>query len=176
MTLFADGALFLSLLFGWFYLWIVAPLWQAPETTPLAWFSLLISGGLLTGSTIWFNIVTRQIRRDQYTHLQIQLWGIAGIGLVHCGILIWAWLASKLAVTLSAHDAIIEVMLMYLLFHSALAVIMTALQAWRVSYGYVGKDAPYELIVVKPWWWYTTIVFWVSFLAMIILPSVWGNT
>lgn len=176
VTLFADGALFLALLFGWFYLWIVAPLWQAPETTPLAWFTLFISGGLLTGSTIWFNLVTRQIRKDQYTDLQIKLWGIAGIGLLHCVILIWAWLASNLAVTTTAHDAIIAVMLMYQLFHSALAVIMTALQAWRVSYGYVGKGAPYELLVVKPWWWYTTLIFWISFIAMVILPSVWGNT
>ncbi len=175
VTLFADGALFLSLLFGWFYLWIVAPFWQAPESAPVAWVSLLISGGLLTGSAIWFNLVTRQIRKGQYNHLQTQLWGIAVIGLAHCGSLIWTWLTSTLAVTQTAHDAVIEVMLMYLLFHSTLAVIMTALQAWRVAYDYVGKDAPYELLVVKPWWLYTTVVFWISFTAIILLPLSWGN-
>ncbi|GJL70908.1 MAG: cytochrome ubiquinol oxidase subunit I [Nitrosomonas sp.] len=176
VTLFADGALFLSLLFGWFYLWIAAPFWQAPETSPIAWLPMLISGGLLTVSTIWFNRIISQIRKNQYTHLQIQLWSIAGIGLVHCGILIWVWLTATLTVAITAHDAILAVLLMYLIFHSVLAVIMTALQAWRVVYGYVGKAAPYELLVVKPWWWYTTLVFWIGFTATILLPNSWGIT
>src|SRR3546814_1380729 len=32
VTLLANGALYLSLLFGWFYLWTVSPQWQVPDS------------------------------------------------------------------------------------------------------------------------------------------------
>lgn len=176
VTLLADGALFLSLLFGWLYLWTVAPYWQTPDVAPLGWLPLLISGGLLTGATIWFRHIVHRLRSGWDAQLQSQLWGVAIIGLAHCCFLVWVWMSSTLAVTQTAHDAVIAVMLMYLMFHSGLAVIMTVLQAKRVAYGYVGKAAPYEVTVVEPWWLYTTLVFWVSFAAIVLLPIAWGGT
>lgn len=173
MTLLADGVMFLSLVFGWLYLWAVAPHWQVPATVPLTPLPLLISGGLLTVATIWFNYVVRRLREGQDKHLQGQLWFISIIGLAHCCVLIWGWSVSTLASTQTAHDAVISVMLMYQLFHSVLAVIMTALQARRVAYNYVGKAAPYEMAVVKPWWLYTTVIFWLIFAAIVLLPIAW---
>ena len=35
LTLLADAALFTSLLFGWVYLWTVAPHWEPPAQSPL---------------------------------------------------------------------------------------------------------------------------------------------
>ena len=175
VTLLSDGALFLSILFGWLYLWTVAPQWQVPDTAPLPWLPLLISGGLLTGAAIWFNHVVRRLREGVDYRLQSQLWGVSAIGLAHFCLLIWVWSASTLISTQTAHDAVITVMLMYQLFHSGLAVIMTALQAWRVAYGYVGKAAPYELAVVAPWWLYTAAIFWFSFAAIVLLPGAWGG-
>jgi cytochrome c oxidase subunit I+III len=115
------------------------------------------------------------LRSGRDVQLQSQLWGVAIIGLAHCCALVWVWMSSTLAVTQTAHDAVIAVMLMYLMFHSGLAVIMTVLQAKRVAYGYVGKAAPYEVTVVEPWWLYTTLVFWVSFAAIVLLPIAWGG-
>ncbi|MGR8978898.1 MAG: cytochrome c oxidase subunit I [Gammaproteobacteria bacterium] len=172
VTLLADASLFISLLFGWFYLWTVAPHWQAPEISPLAAFPLLLSGGLLTAAVMWYRRVLRRLRDGLDGRLQGQLWGISGIGLMHCLGLIWAWSGSSLDSTQTAHDAVIVMTLLYLLFHSGLAVIMTALQAWRVAYGYVGKAAPYELAVVMPWWLFTAGVFWLSFAAVFLLPIV----
>ncbi len=175
VTLLADGALFLSILFGWLYLRIVAPHWQAPDSAPLAWQPLLISGVLLTIATFWHHFIVRRLREGRDDHLQGQLWSIAAVGLVHCGVLIWTWSASSLLATQTAHDAVIAVILMYQLFHSGLAVVMTTLQAIRVAYGYVGKAAPYEIAVVKPWWLYTTAVYWLSFMAVIMLPIAWRS-
>lgn len=175
VTLLADGALFLSLLFGWFYLWVVAPHWQAPDIAPLPWIPLVIAGGLLTGSAIWFKFVLRRLREGEDNRLQKQLWGIAVIGLIHCGMLLWIWINSTLAITQTSHDAVIAVMLMYLIFHSGLATLLTGLQAKRVAYGYVGKNVPYEVAVVAPWWLYTTAVFWISFIAILLLPIAWGG-
>jgi cytochrome c oxidase subunit I+III len=175
VTLLADGALFLSLLFGWLYLWTVAPHWQVPETAPLAWMPLLISGVLLTAAVIWYIRVVQRLREGLDSHLRGWLWGISVLGLLHCGMLIWAWADSTLVPTQTAHDAVISVMLMNQLFHSGLAVIITVLQAWRVACGYVGKAAPYELAVVEPWWFYTVVIFWVSFAAIVLLPIAWGG-
>lgn len=177
ITLFADGALYISLLFGWFYLWVVAPFWQMPETSPIAWLPLMMGGLLVTVAAFWFNYLAQQLRKGEggHTHLQAQLWSIAAIGVMHCGFLIWVWSTSTLDATQTAHDAIINVILMYQIFHSGLAVIMTALQAWRVNYDYVDKAAPYEVLVVRPWWLYTVFIFWISFAAIVILPIVWES-
>ena len=173
MTLMADGVLFLSLLFGWLYLWTVAPLWQMPAKAPLAWLPLLINGGLLTAATLWFHYLIRRLRKGLDSHLQSQLWAITVIGLIHCCLLIWVWSSSTLISTQTAHDAIISVILMYQLFHSSLAVIMSAFLALRVRCGYAGNAAPYEITVVEPWWLYTAVVFWLSCAAIILLPIAW---
>ncbi|MGZ4957916.1 MAG: cytochrome c oxidase subunit I [Methylomonas sp.] len=175
VTLLSDGGLFLSLLFGWLYLWTVAPRWQTPDAPPLACLPLMISGGLLAMAAIWFNRVVRRLRTGVDGHLQSQLWSISALGLANVCLLIWVWSASTLVSTRTAHDAVISVMLMYQLFHSGLAVIMTALQAGRVAYGYVGKAAPYELAVVAPWWSYTAGVFWIIFAAIVLLPGAFGG-
>lgn len=175
VTLLSDGALYLSMLFSWLYLWTVAPQWQLPDTAPMSWVPFSISGVLLTGAAVWFNQVVRRLRGGVDSRLQSQLWSVSVLGLIHCFLLIWVWLDSSLMSTKTAHDAVIAVLLMYQLFHSGLAVIMTALQALRVAYGYVGKAAPYELAVVAPWWLYTASVFWISFAAIVLLPGAWGD-
>jgi cytochrome c oxidase subunit I+III len=175
VTLLADGALFLSLLFGWLYLWTVAPHWQVPEAAPLAWLPFLISGGLLTGAAMWYSRIVQRLREGFDDRLQSRLWGVSALALAHFGLLIWVWDASTLLPTQTAHDAVIAVMLMYQLFHSGLAVIMSALQALRVAYGYVDQAAPYELAVVAPWWLYTAAVFWIGFAAIVLLPHIWGG-
>lgn len=83
-------------------------------------------------------------------------------------------MSAPLVPTERAHDAVLMVMLLYLLLHSGLAVIFTALQAARVRLGYTGAKLPYEPIVVQPFWLYTLGVFWFSFLAFLILPSAWS--
>ncbi|MGR9086760.1 MAG: cytochrome c oxidase subunit I [Gammaproteobacteria bacterium] len=173
VTLLADGALFLSLLFSWFYLWTVAPHWQVPEAPPLGAIPLLSSGLLLTAAALWHHRILKQLRKGSDAHLQSQLWGITAIGLAHCAGMAWVWSASTLDPTNTAHDALIATMLMYQLFHSGLAVIMTSLQARRVAYGYIGKVAPYEVAVVRPWWLFTAAIFWFSFAAIFLLPIIW---
>ncbi|WP_339614819.1 cytochrome c oxidase subunit I [uncultured Gilvimarinus sp.] len=174
VTLLANGSLFLSLLFGWLYLWTVAPNWQVPDHPPVHWLGLLSSGGLLTASLFWFNRVIKRLRRDIATHLQPHLWGISGLGFTHLVILVGVWQSSNLAPQDTAHDAVITVMLLYQILHSALAVIMTVLQALRMGRNYVGIHAPYEPNVVQRWWVYTTGTFWLIYAVVILLPNMWN--
>lgn len=175
VTLLSNGSLYLALLFGWFYLWTVAPAWQLPAQPPLHWLPLGLIGVVLSAALWWLRQVVQRLRRKDCRHLQGALWGVSGLGLVHLIGLALLWQSAPLTPTETAHDAVLSVMLGYQMLHSGLAVCMTALQAWRVRLGYVGQSAPYEPLVAERWWLYTTGVFWTSYLAMIILPFLWDT-
>lgn len=175
VTLIANGSLFLSLLFGWFYLWTVAPQWQAPAASPLSASALLLAGVLLTAATLWLRRIVSALRSGTAAGLQTSFWGIAGLGLAHIGVLLYVLRDAALAPTRTAHDAVIAVFLAYLLLHAALACVLAALQALRVRRGYVGLPAPYEPVVVEKWWSYTLLAFWLSFVCVVLFPAGWGG-
>lgn len=175
VSLFADATLFTSLLFGWFYLWMVAPLWQSPLEIPFSKELLFLSGLILTFATMWFSRVIRRIRKYEIKFLQRNFWGISLVGLIHISMVIGVLCYSNLHPTKTSHDAVVFVILLYQIIHSSIAVIMSALLALRVAYGYVGKKALYEPIVVSQWWTYTFIVFWVIFIAIVLFPMSVGE-
>ncbi len=174
VTLLADAALYLSLLFGWFYLWTVAPLWRMPPSPPVGAWPLFADGVLLTAAALGFRNTARSLRGGAIAALEHRLWAVAGLGLVQSAGLAWLLLAAPLAPRAGAHDAVIAVTLTYVLLHCVLAVVLTALQALRVRRGYVGHLAPYEPAVLAQWWWYCVGAFWTSWLALAVLPQFWG--
>lgn len=174
LTLLADAALFLSMLFGWFYLWLIAPNWQIPAEPPLALWPWLVSGVLVSAATFCHGRLAGRLRRHSYHGLFGQLLLVALLGLAHLGPMLWLLLEAPLDPTARAHDAVILVLLIYMLFHSSLAAVLTGLQAWRVRLGYVGPGLPYEPCVVAPFWYYSSGVFWLAFLALMVFPATWG--
>ncbi|MDQ2694220.1 MAG: cytochrome c oxidase subunit I [Pseudomonadota bacterium] len=103
ITLLADATLFLSLLFGWFYLWTVSPHRQIPEQPPLAWLPLLLSGALLSLATLWFRQLVQGLRRGVTHRLQARLYAVAGLGLVAAGGLFWVLWSVLFINKVSAH-------------------------------------------------------------------------
>ncbi|MEX1031947.1 MAG: cytochrome c oxidase subunit I [Cellvibrionaceae bacterium] len=173
VALLANGALYLSLLFGWLYLWAVAPQWRVPgDMPPLAATPSLLSGVVLLVATVWFYGVLRRLRAGAVARIQMQLWTIAVLGLLHVLLLAWAWWRSNLVPGDSAHDAVITVMLIYISLHSGFALIMTIMQALRVRLNFAG---PYELVVVTQWWVYTLVVYWLGVIAILGVPLAWGS-
>lgn len=176
VTLLANGSLYLSLIFGWFYLWTVAPEWSVPQHSPLQFTPLLISGALLSAGNWLYGRLVWRLRRALTDHLSRDLWLCSALGAAHWLMLLWVLINASLQPTNLAHDALLLVMLVYQLLHSGLAVVMTALQAVRVRYGYVSAQLPYEPVVIRPFWWYTVTVFWLSTVAFIVLPLAWGSS
>jgi cytochrome c oxidase subunit I+III len=174
-TLLADGTLYLSLLFGWFYLWTVAPQWSTPDQNPLSIGSLLVSGAFLSIAVIIYHRLVARLRKGDDAQLSAKLWLVTGLGLLHFISLLWTLVGSTLEPTQMAHDSVLTLMLYYLLSHSGLAVILTALQARRVTQGYVNSTLPYEPVVLRPFWIYTLGIFWLGFAAFILLPWSWGG-
>ncbi|WP_218058338.1 cytochrome c oxidase subunit I [Legionella jamestowniensis] len=174
ISLLANAALFMSLLFGWYYLWTVAPQWQAPKAVQFS-SSLFFFGGLiLTWATIWFYRVTQRVRSYKIKFLQANFWGISLFGLLQTGITLWVLLFSNLHPTQTSHDAVLTLLFLYQIIHSALSVIMTIVLAMRVAYGYIGEEALYEPIVVEQWWLYTLVTFWVIFVSVVLFPLALG--
>ena len=175
VTLMANGTLYASLLFGWFYLWTVAPRWSVPQEASLGFWSLLGCGLLLTAGAVYYRAFVRRLRTDNDQHLQCGLWVTAIIGLLHWVWLLWLLVAADLSPRELAHDAVLMVMMIYLLIHSGMVTVATAMQAMRVKIGYVSRALPYEPMVLQPLWSYTLGVFWLSFAAFILLPMTWAT-
>jgi cytochrome c oxidase subunit I+III len=175
VSLMANATLYLSLLFGWFFLWTVSPTWVVPDEAPISWPTFLASGAALSAAVLLYHRAVQRLKQRDAGGLRPALWRIALLGLVHAGLLVWILQSSPLRPTDLAHDAILTVMLLYLLIHGGLAVILTAMQAVRVGFGYVGADLPYEAIVLRPFWVYTLGAFWLAFAAFILLPMAWGG-
>lgn len=175
VSLMMNGTLYVSLLFGWFYLHTVAPQWQVPEQARLSIGLLLASGLLLTAAWAVFRRAVKRLRARVDRGLERACWITVMLGSVHSGLLLWALLKAPLTPTELAHDALILVMLIYLLIHSVASMVLTLLQALRVRIGYVSGRFPYEPVVLLPLWSYTVGVFWVGLLAMVGLPLLWGN-
>ncbi len=176
VSLLADATLYMSLLFGWFYLWTVASQWQVPEQSPIAFAPLITSGVLLSIAVGLYHWLVSRLRHGRGDRLESHLWLIALLGIGHVTLLAWTLVSSKLAPTALAHDAVLTVMIIYLLLHSGLATVATALQALRTRKGYVSKELVYEPIVLRPFWIYTAGIFWLSIAAFILLPLGWGAT
>lgn len=175
ISLLADATLFISLLFGWFYLWTAAPQWQPPEQIQFSRGLLFISGLLLTVATVWFTRVIKRVRKHKIEFLQINLWGIGLLGVIQTAMTSSVLVYSGLHPTQTSHDAVVTIMLLYQIIHSLLSAIMALVLALRVAYGYVGKKALYEPVVVEQWWIYTLVTFWVIFISIALFPMSWGG-
>ena len=176
VTLLSNGALYLSLLFGWFYLWTVAPNWQVPDAPAFNHWLLLASALLLSVATPWHRRVLARLRLGDDRGLFNCEVGLAIIGLAQATLLLWALHSEALQPTVHAHDAVIFVMLAYSFGHALLAGILSALQALRVRIGYVSAEAPYEPLVVAQFWYYSLGVLWVSYFAIALFPPAFGGS
>ncbi|MFY0990383.1 cytochrome c oxidase subunit I [Halomonas sp. C05BenzN] len=175
VALLADGAFFLSLLFGWFYLWTVSPEWQMPEQSPLSLPLLVGAGGAFTLGAVWLERRLRVLRAGEDSGLAAALFSIAALGGLHLllgAALLWR---AELAPTASAHDAVLLVALLYALAHGLLAGVLTLLQGRRATLGYVSARLPFEPGVVALLWRYHLGAYWILVAALGLLPRLIGG-
>ncbi|WP_257625070.1 cytochrome c oxidase subunit I [Variovorax boronicumulans] len=175
LTMMADGALYGSLVFGWFFLWTVAPQWQPPAVSPLGSWVLPATVVALAMGRWLFGRVQRQLRAGLDRQLATLLWAAALCGLAASGLLVRLLATAPLEPTASAHDAMIAFALCFLLFHTGLATVLAALQAVRVQRGHVGAHAPYEPGVVAVFWSFTLGAAGVGWVAFAFVPLAFAR-
>lgn len=172
ITLMADATLYLCLLFGWIYFWI-SPDRPLPERMPLN--IGVLSGAcvlLLLASLIYHNL-SRRAATGVGAGLELRLWLTGVLGFLHCSGIGWLLYSSPLQFTTLTHDALIMFALLYLMFHSLLALVLTLIQIPRLRAAYVSSVLPYEFLVLAPWWYYTTAVAWSVLIVFAGAPLLW---
>ncbi|MCU7556033.1 cytochrome c oxidase subunit I [Alteromonas sp. ASW11-19] len=173
VMLMADGALYLSLVFGWLYLWTVSPNGELPDTSSVSRPLMLTSGIFLTLGTLLYRNIEQKLRGGGDSGFSKKLYTVCALTVCHLGLLIWAMVASDLKLTSRAADAVMLVMFAFLIFHSGMSVVASLLQTWRIKQGHISQTLFYEVSVLYPLWLYTLGIFWVSVCSFVLLPAWW---
>ncbi|HET6468946.1 MAG TPA: cytochrome c oxidase subunit I [Geminicoccaceae bacterium] len=154
-TLVADGAFFLSLAFGYLFLWIFAPNWPPPALMQPDWLTpLLTAVGLLGGAWAMRRALVANRAGDAPGRERWLLLAAAG-GLLATAALAAIPLFLSPSPTLHAHGAGTAALAGYAAFHAGLAALM-ALFVWaRSRAGYLSAIRSLDLRVAGLWWGYT---------------------
>jgi cytochrome c oxidase subunit I+III len=171
LTMTANAALYGSLVFGWCFLWLVAPAWPRPTESPLPGWALPAATAAFAAGWALLRQLSGRLRRDVDDGLGPRLLAAAACGVAGCVVLAAALAGAGLAPTRSAHDAMLTFLLVYLLLHGGLAVVLALLQAARVRHGHVGLQAPYEPGVVAILWLFVAGAAAVAWVAFGLLPG-----
>ncbi|WP_173934319.1 cytochrome c oxidase subunit I [Chelativorans sp. Marseille-P2723] len=161
--LLANGVFFGSLLFGYAFLWTVAPNWPPPSylepgiTGP----ALALGGAVLT--LVGIRMADRALQRGagSLPGLLLSFAGLAALAAAGVTVL------TGTAHNAHAYDATLWVVAGYVLLHLALAGLMKAFLALRVTAGYVSAQRIGEARIVRLWSDYAVGV------ALIGLAAAW---
>lgn len=133
----ASATLFASLLFGYAFLWTIAPNWPPPElVAPTLWQPVLALAG---AGTAWI-----ALRRGA---VALALAGQGALVAALVGLVAFAMPAP----TGHAYAATGAAVIAYALFHAVLAVLMIAFLRARVAAGYVAGARQGERRIVRLW-------------------------
>ncbi|EIM26779.1 cytochrome c oxidase subunit I [Microvirga lotononidis] len=161
--LLADGVFFGSLLFGYAFLWTVAPNWPPP-----AWLEPGLRGPLLAlGGAVLalggIRLADRALRRDggPWLGLLLSLAGLSALGAAAVTVL------TRTSHDAHAYDATLWVVAGYVVFHATVAGLMTVFLALRAAGGYLSARRVGEARVVRLWTDYAVAV------ALLGLGAAW---
>jgi cytochrome c oxidase subunit I+III len=158
----ADATFFGSLLFGYAFLWTVAPNWPPPEWAVLqpAWIGLAIAGAVAAPAGI----------RIAQARLGKAGGAVPGLGLTLAGAaaLVGGALSIPLALpdpTAHAYAATLWVIGGYALFHAGLAALMVGFTLARSGAGFLSARRQGEVRIVRLWVDYAAVVTLVALTA-----------
>ncbi len=145
--LLADGVFYGALLFGYAFLWTVAPNWPPP-----AWLEPGLAGPLLMGvgtvlAATGSQRVVRALRRDRsvWPGLLANFAGLAALA----GAAVTVLAGTDPAV--HAYDATLWVIAGYIVFHTSVTGLMTVFVALRAAAGYLSARRIGETNVLRLW-------------------------
>ena len=142
----ANGTLFASLLFGYFFLWVVAPNWPPPGDYGAYFLEpAVISAGAvlaLVGARIGSRDFTRANTGSAMAAIGLAL-AIAG--------LLWAGLRHLPGPTEHAFAAVGWMLTSYAIFSAAVGVLIQLFIRRRIASGHVSAARPHELRIAMVW-------------------------
>ena len=162
----ADAALYASLLFGFAYLWTIAPNWPPPafiETSP---FDLAVGGAGFAVAVWAMRQALRANRRACGAAATGWAFGAAGGVAVGALALIAAPLFRLPLPTTHAYAAIATMLVVYTVFHASIALMAALFAGLRVRSGHVSPARSLELRVARLWVDYAAVAGIIALLAL----------
>ncbi|RFA24793.1 cytochrome c oxidase subunit I [Alkalilimnicola ehrlichii] len=160
IALFSNGALYASLLFGYYFLWTAVPDW--PPSAYVIHDLRLPTLGLV--SLLASSVCVRwAISRLQHAKLPQFRAGIVAAVLLAGGFLVAEFLAMRAyAVPAEAHaySALLHIIVGYQFVHVGVAILAAVFVLVRVHFGYVGPQRQLGARVMSLFWHYTVLA-WV---------------
>lgn len=160
--LLADATFFCSLLFGYAFLWTVAPNWPPPDwaVADLRWIGIAAAGMLLAPTGIRLATARLIGAASALPGLGLALLGVGGL------------MAGAVSILLAlpdparhAYDATLWVIGGYALFHATLAALMTGFVIARSAAGFLLASRQGEVRIVRLWIDYASFVTLVALVA-----------
>jgi cytochrome c oxidase subunit I+III len=160
LAVLADAALFASLLFAFYFLWMLAPAWPAQESRSMSALLPAIAVALLAAGSF------AQRRRAHASS--------AGLGVAAAGLVLYALATSSLSAKAHAYDALVFTVWVFVLVHVAIAVLLAAFVAVRTARVPAAARPRAEPAVAALFWHYTTAQSVVALLAVHAMPAVFA--
>ena len=175
IALLADGTLFISLLFSYYFLWTVSQQWPPPGfrdislVLPIAAFtSLLIAGGAAT----W---AASRMRRGQSGGAQLAYLAAAVFGIAFIALQVAALLTADVSAKEHAYGALLYTISGFQVVHVGAAVLMAGFGLMRVRRGYLHPERPGEGKVIALFWQYTMLQWALGFATIHVFPMFVGG-
>ncbi len=171
----ANGTLFASLVFGYLYLWVVAPDWPPPAFVPVDWASPLVT---LAGLGLGFASVLRAAGANRHGRdLGRQAWlllaSLGGLIAAAGFTVVPALLAPP--VQDHAYAAVNAFAGAYMAVHAVLAVVFTGHAFARGRAGWLSAVRAVEVRAAVIWWSYTAGTGLVTLAVIHLLPRMAGS-
>ncbi|UVW30501.1 cytochrome c oxidase subunit I [Massilia sp. H6] len=173
-ALLADGTLFISLIFAYFFLWTVSAQWPPAAYReiglglPSAAFAVLLLAGLAAC------LAEASVREARSGRAQV-LYATAAIsGVLFVVLQVWTLQGSGLSAKAHAYGALVHTISGFQFVHVVIAVVMALFALLRVRHGYLHPTRPGEGKVVSLFWKYTMLQWLLGFATIHVFPLVVG--
>jgi cytochrome c oxidase subunit I+III len=172
-THFANGAFFLSLIFGYAYVVFISPGPQPPGFAPpmILLFAMAAALALGAGSAL---MALRSNRSGSNSARSFWLVGATGAGLAATVTPFVIGFAHAPDPKLHAFAAVVWVCLIYAALHAFIGMVLAIFTLFHAARGYVSPARSLDLRVLASWWIYTAIT-GLTVAALISLPALWDG-
>lgn len=168
-TLMANGVFFGALVFGYLYLWVIAPNWPPPAMIPPVWVSPLAA--LLASGGAWLSALrARAAVKTGSSHGLAWLGGCTLLSVVAALAVATPLLWLAPAPASHAYAAVVHALALYAVFQAGVGALIATYAAARTLSGYVSAARSVEFSALALWQSYTAAAVLII-VALIHLPA-----
>jgi len=171
IALLADGTLYVSLLFAYFFLWTVSPQWPPAGYANIGILLPSIALALLIASGLAAIAAERANLNGNINKFKLGMIAAAALAAVFIALQTAALLVSGISAQAHAYGALVHTISGFQLVHAGAGVLMALFLVLRARKGYISPRRANEVAVVALFWRYTVLQ-WIAGYATIHLFPV----